>query len=233
MAARSPAAVSQSNFSASWIQSYLEPGRYANLSSSRAPQNHPFCSPLRRPWASQCLHTLQQYYQASTRSSSAFSYFPICKQFYLPHNLQNPRRSHAAIFAHLSIKQAGDPFPNSIQVQPRFSVAIRLFQTKIPSISTVSIPRYLLWPEIEVPGCYKLNYWQVDAHLIYDHNVSLCQEYAVCSYAGRRSLRNAGRRGGMPKRDPLQPNPPADLRPSVMKTRVALGKEKKRPTPTI
>ncbi|KAJ3535177.1 hypothetical protein NMY22_g6604 [Coprinellus aureogranulatus] len=76
-------------------------------------------------------------------------------------------------------------------------------------------------------------YSKIDAHLVFDHNAGLCQDYATCTFSGgRRPFRNGG--GG--SREPLPTRRPkslkdvaSDIRPSVMKTRMALGKGKRRP----
>lgn len=87
-----------------------------------------------------------------------------------------------------------------------------------------------------VPGENPLDFYciysKVDGHLVYDHNADLCQGNAACpAFTGRRirSLKNVGRRSGLPARRPRPPQSevPSDVRPSLMKTRVALGKGKK------
>ncbi|KAF5314640.1 hypothetical protein D9611_007121 [Ephemerocybe angulata] len=108
----------------------------------------------------------------------------------------------------------------------------------VPLLDPSPTEMFCSYPTVigENPLDFYCIYSKIDSHLVYDHNADLCQDNAVCvTFTGRRSLRNAGRRNTLPKRRPRlsQSNPASDVRPSVMKTRVTLGKEKKRATKTI
>lgn len=76
---------------------------------------------------------------------------------------------------------------------------------------------------------------------MFDHNASLCQDYATCTFpGGRRVFRNAGGVGtGNKSPVPVRKvkgleggGEVRDVRLSVMKTRVALGKGKRGATKT-